>query len=129
MFNNWFGKVCWNREADTDPKTEDDNVKTNEVELEDIGLRFVGLTKDTRSQYNLPKNLKGVVITAVKRDSFASRAGLTVGSVISQISQVNVKSADDAKKIFDDAVKKGTESVLLQVFQNDFSRFLILKIK
>ena len=50
-------------EADTDPKTEDDNVKTNEVELEDIGLRFVGLTKDTRSQYNLPKNLKGVVIT------------------------------------------------------------------
>ncbi len=116
-------------EADTDPKTEDDNVKTNEVELEDIGLRFVGLTKDTRSQYNLPKNLKGVVITAVKRDSFASRAGLTVGSVISQISQVNVKSADDAKKIFDDAVKKGTESVLLQVFQNDFSRFLILKIK
>lgn len=116
-------------EADTDPKTEDDNVKTNEVELEDIGLRFVGLTKDTRSQYNLPKNLKGVVITAVKRDSFASRAGLTVGSVISQISQVNVKSADDAKKIFDDALKKGTESVLLQVFQNDFSRFLILKIK
>ena len=116
-------------EADTDPKTEDDNVKTNEVELEDIGLRFVGLTKDTRSQYNLPKNLKGVVITAVKRDSFASRAGLTVGSVISQISQVNVKSADDAKKIFDDAVKKGIESVLLQVFQNDFSRFLILKIK
>ena len=60
-------------EADTDPKTEDDNVKTNEVELEDIGLRFVGLTKDTRSQYNLPKNLKGVVITAVKRDSFASK--------------------------------------------------------
>ena len=93
-------------EADTDPKTEDDNVKTNEVELEDIGLRFVGLTKDTRSQYNLPKNLKGVVITAVKRDSFASRAGLTVGSVISQISQVNVKSADDAKKIFDDLQKR-----------------------
>ena len=40
-----------------------------------------------------------------------------------------VPYADDAKKIFDDAVKKGIESVLLQVFQNDFSRFLILKIK
>ena len=44
-----------------------------------------------------------MVITAVKRDSFASNAGLTVGSVISQISQINVKSADEAKKIFDDA--------------------------
>ena len=116
-------------EAEPDPKTNEDDVKTNEVELDYIGLRFVGLTKDTRSQYNLPKNLKGVVITAVKRDSFASNAGLTVGSVISQISQINVKSADEAKKIFDDAAKKGTESVLLQVYQNDFSRFLILKIK
>ena len=35
----------------------------------------------------------------------------------------------EIKKIFDDASKKGLESVLLQVFQNDFSRFLILKIK
>ena len=90
-------------------------------------LRFVGLTSDTRTKYNLPKNIKGVVITAVKRDSFAAKAGLTVGSVISQISQVNVKSADDAKKIFEDALKKDIDSVLLQVFQNDFSRFLILK--
>ena len=82
-----------------------------------------------RKKYSLPSNLKGVVITAVKRDSFASRAGLSVGSVISQISQNNVTSAEEAKKIFDDSKKKGLESVLLQVFQNDFSRFLILKIK
>ncbi|NDG46972.1 MAG: PDZ domain-containing protein [Flavobacteriia bacterium] len=116
-------------EADTSPEFNDENVKTNEVELDEVGLRFVGLTSETRSRYNLPKNLKGVVITAVKRDSFAAKAGLTVGSVISQISQVNVKTADEAKKIFDDASKKGLESVLLQVFQNDFSRFLILKIK
>ena len=116
-------------EADTSPEANDENVKTNEVELDEVGLRFVGLTSETRSRYNLPKNLKGVVITAVKRDSFAAKAGLTVGSVISQISQVNVKTADEAKKIFDDASKKGLESVLLQVFQNDFSRFLILKIK
>ena len=116
-------------EADESPENKDENIKTNEVELDDIGLRFVGLTKETRTQYNLPKNLKGVVITAVKRDSFAAKAGLTVGSVISQISQKNVKTADEAKKIFDDAKKKGLESLLVQVFQNDFSRFLILKIK
>ena len=116
-------------EADKESEEKEDNVKTNEVELDDIGLRFVGLSADTRTKYNLPKNIKGVVITAVKRDSFAAKAGLTVGSVISQISQVNVKSADEAKKVFDDAIKKGVDSVLLQVFQNDFSRFLILKIK
>ena len=116
-------------DAEVDSEEKDEDIKTSEVELEDIGIRFVGLTSDTRTKYNLPKNIKGVVITAVKRDSFAAKAGLTVGSVISQISQVNVKSADDAKKIFEDALKKDIDSVLLQVFQNDFSRFLILKIK
>ena len=38
-----------------------------------------------------------------------------------------LKASDDAKKIFEDALKKDIDSVLLQVFQNDFSRFLILK--
>lgn len=116
-------------EADPEKKESDENVSTNEIEIEDIGLRFLGLNADLRKKYSLPSNLKGVVITAVKRDSFASRAGLSVGSVISQISQNNVTSAEEAKKIFDDSKKKGLESVLLQVFQNDFSRFLILKIK
>ena len=116
-------------EADQEKSEGDDNVSDNEIELEKIGLRFLGLNSELRKKYNLPSNLKGVVITAVKRDSFASRAGLTVGSVISQISQNSVTSAEEAKKIFDDSSKKGLESLLLQVFQNDFSRFLILKIK
>ncbi len=116
-------------ETAKDEKKESDEVQTNEIELDEIGLRFAGLNNETRQQYSISKNVTGVVITAVKRDSFASKAGLNVGAVISQISQKNVKKPEEAKKIFEDALKKGTESVLLQVFENDFSRFLILKLK
>ena len=50
-------------------------------------------------------------------------------SAISQISQQNIKKPQDAKKIFDESIKKKVDSVLIQVFENNFSRFLILKLK
>ena len=66
---------------------KDDEGVVKEVELDDIGIRMKGLNTETRSAYNIPKNVDGVVVTAVKRDSFAAKAGLNVGTVISQISQ------------------------------------------
>ena len=108
---------------------KDDEVEVNEVELDDIGIRMKGLNSQTRASYNIPKNVNGVVVTAVKRDSFAAKAGLNVGTVISQISQTVVKSPSEAKKILEGMKKKGADAALIQVFENNFSRFIILKLK
>ena len=78
---------------------------------------------------NIPKNVNGVVVTAVKRDSFAAKAGLNVGTVISQISQTSVKDPSEAKKLLEGMKKKGADAALIQVFENNFSRFIILKLK
>ena len=109
----------------------DDNkeIISDEIEIDDIGLRLLGLNKNTRSKYNISESVKGVVITAVKRDSFAAKAGLNVGNVISQIAQKEIQEPSQAKKIFDDFIKKDADSLLLQVFEGEFSRFLILKLK
>ena len=58
----------------------------------------------------------------------ASEAGLNVGMVISQISQKNIESPDKAKEIFEDFIKRKADSILLQVYEGDFSRFLVLKL-
>jgi len=118
-----FNETAENKES------PNENVKTEEIEIDSIGLRFAGLNNDTRKRYNIPKGVSGVVITAVKRNSFAQDAGLIVGSVISQISQRNINKPSEAKKIFDDFQNKNVDSVLLQVFANNFSSFLILKLK
>ncbi len=107
----------------------EEDVQTDEVELDKIGIRLAGLNSDTRSKYNIPKNVTGVVVTAVKRDSFAQKAGLNVGTVIMQISQKNIKRPSEAKKILQKFSDDSAESVLLQVFESNFSRFLILKLK
>ena len=104
-------------------------VVSDEIEIDDIGLRLLGLNKNTRSKYNISESVKGVVITAVKRDSFAAKAGLNVGNVISQIAQKDIQEPSQAKRIFDDFIKKDADSLLLQVFEGEFSRFLILKLK
>ena len=118
----------FNARAD-DKSDSNKEVVSDEVEIDEIGLRLLGLNKETRSKYNISKNVNGVVITAVKRDSFAAKAGLNVGNVISQIAQKDVDQPSQAKKILEDFLSKDSDSALLQVYEGDFSRFLILKLK
>lgn len=128
-FNVRLGELeKFNQLTQEDSKKEEE-VNTKEIELDNIGLRLLGLNKNTRTRYNVPSNVYGAVITAVKNNSIAANSGLNVGSVISQISQKEIKKPKDAKKILDDAVDKNLESVLIQVYEEGFSRFLILKLK
>ena len=46
-----------------------------------------------------------------------------------RIAQKEIQEPSQAKKIFDDFIKKDADSLLLQVFEGEFSRFLILKLK
>ncbi len=118
----------FNNVAQEDSKTEEETI-TDEVELDNIGLRLMGLNKQLRTRYNVPKNIKGVVVTAVKNNSIAAKSGLNVGNVISLISQKEVTKPENAKKILDEALDKKQESLLLQIYENGFSRFVILKLQ
>ena len=115
--------------AENQKESNNKDIVSDEIEIDNIGLRLLGLNKETRARFNISKNITGVVVTAVKRDSFASKAGLSVGNVISQIAQKDIERPEQAKKIFDDLLKKKAESALLQVFEGEFSRFLIINIK
>ena len=64
----------------------------------------------------------------VERDSFAAKAGLNVGTVISQISQKNVKTPKEVKKLLEDMKKKGADAALIQVFENKFGYLKNLSI-
>ena len=111
------------------PEEDKKDVSAVEVEIDKVGLRLMGLNKDTRAKYNINKKISGVVISAVKRDSIAAKAGLNVGMVISQIAQKNINEPNKAKDTFEDFFKRDTDSILLQVYEGDFSRFLVLKLK
>ena len=52
-----------------------------------------------------------------------------VGNVIAQIAQVNIESAEQAKKIINKSINPNMESILIQIFQDGFPKFAPLKLK
>jgi len=114
--------------VDEKPETKKEDLTNNEVEIDKVGLRLMTINKTTRQKYNLNKVISGVVISAVKKDSIAAKSGLNLGMVISQISQKNIDNPENAKEIFENFIKRNADSILLQIYEGDFSRFLVLKL-
>jgi len=59
-----------------------------------LGLMLEGLTPQLRAYFGAPNNA-GLLVAQVASDSPASRAGIQVGDVITQVGDQRVESADD----------------------------------
>ncbi|MDU7693600.1 MAG: Do family serine endopeptidase [Helicobacter sp.] len=76
------------------------------------GLKVEALTPQIRSQFQIPRDINGVIIAAVQENSPAETAGFTPGTIISRVENVEIKSLQD----FQNALSK---------FRNKSKRFLV----
>jgi serine protease Do len=102
--------------AKADKEAGDSTDSLNGVTVSDIDPR-------SAQQMNLPKELKGAVITDVDQDSAAYDAGLRPGSVIQEINHKPVQSADDAVKFTENLKNK---KILLKVWSDGGSHYLVV---
>ncbi len=102
---------------------------TDEVASADqIGVALAPLTADARGELNLPDAAKGAVITQVKPDSPAQRAGLREGDVLVGVGQKAIASADDAATAIRSARRDG-KPVALRVLRNGQAHFVAIPAK
>jgi serine protease Do len=96
------------------------------VNLPGTGLSVANLTSELAEDRGFKKDVKGVIITRVRRDSVAAEAGLRPGMVISQVDRKPVPKADKLREQMDEAaLKKG---VLLKIHTTDGStNYVLLK--
>jgi serine protease Do len=88
--------------------TENQSEKTTSKKTpHNLGAEIEDMSKQIRQQFNINDEVKSPIVTAVDRDSLASRIGLRVGDVILNINGKEVKSAKEAY----DALKKGTNTI------------------
>ncbi len=80
-----------------------------------LGLTLAPVTPDARSQLNLPANVGGAVITAVKPNSPADQVGLQPGDLLVGVGDQNVNSPDDAVSAIQAARKSGAPAVALRI--------------
>ena len=92
--------------------------------FEDVGLEVAGLTADVAAKLKIPGD-SGVVITSVKPNSPAAKAGLQEAMVISKVGNVKVTNVDE----FGQAMKEASldDGVLMLVKFGGSSRFVVVK--
>jgi serine protease Do len=96
---------------------QDDNGTLNGVTVGD-------LDRQARQQFELPANVKGVVVTDVAPDSAAAEAGLKPGDVIQEINRKPVKTAEEAVKMTEKSANDNR--TLLRVWSNGGSHFVVV---
>ena len=87
------------------------------------GVTVADLDRAARQQYDIPENIKGVVVTEVDPNSAAADAGLQPGDVIQELNRKPVKTAQEAVDMTEHASDKTT---LLRVWRNGGSRFVVV---
>jgi serine protease Do len=103
--------------AQADSPNTDDTGTLNGVEVAD-------LDQQAHQQFNVPKNVKGAVVTQVDPGSPAAEAGLKPGVVIQEINHQPVKSADEAVKLTEKS--DNSKRTLVRVWDNGSSHYVVV---
>jgi serine protease Do len=109
--------------ADETPSPGEDSLSA------DLGLRVSELNETTRAQFRVPANVRGVVVTGVKRGSAAEEAGLRTGVVILEVDGKPATNASALRQSIADAKKNGKEAVLLRYQFADVKQFGALSLE
>jgi serine protease Do len=103
--------------ASKDSSNESDNGTLNGVEVAD-------LDQQARQQFDVPRNIKGAVVTQVDPGSAAAEAGLKPGVVIQEINHQPVKSADEAVKLTEKS--SDDKRTLVRVWEKGGSHYVVV---
>ena len=87
------------------------------------GVGVGDLDQQARTQFNIPKNVSGAIITQVDPSSPSADAGLKPGDVIEEINHHAVKDANDAVSLTTSPTDKRT---LLRVWANGGSHYIVV---
>jgi len=105
-----------------------EGVKPNEREVESLGLTLSTVTPDIRRAFNIGKDAKGVVVTAVKDDGNAAEKGIRPGDLVVEVNQEDVGTPGQVLERIRDAEKRGRKSVLLLLDRQGGPRYVAVKI-
>ena len=97
--------------------------------LDELGLTVAPLTKEMAKRFEVNRDVEGVMITKVARDSSARDKGLRPGNIIVEVNQQKVSSPAEVAAQIEEAKKADRRSVLLLVDQDGDLRFVALKLK
>ena len=89
-----------------------------------LGMTIEPLSGSLRSQFNIPEDVDGVVVTEVDGASSAAERGVRPGDVIVEVAQQEVSSPSEASRMIEETEDAGRRSVLLMLNRGGELRFV-----
>ena len=93
-----------------------------------LGLALAALDSDTRAQYSIPGNVRGVVVTDVDPDGAAADKNLRPGDVIVEVQNQAVHTPDDISKKIETDAKAGRKVEMMLVNRAGQMTFVALRL-
>ena len=93
-----------------------------------LGLKLAPLNNEMRKRAGVPKDVKGVVVTAIADDSPLAELGIQPGDVIEQINQQPVSSPQQAEAKLKEAQAEKSKNLLLLVNRRGTNQYLALSM-
>ncbi len=98
------------------------------TDIGELGLTIATVDEHLRERFSLDESGKGVVVTSVAANSAAAEKGIRPGDVIVEVSQKEVSTPEDVRRLLAEATKAGRKSVLLLVDGQGGLRFVAMRI-
>jgi serine protease Do len=108
------------------PPEKPDQPKSSEIES--IGVAVTEITKVMREQYNVPDDIRGVLVIGVAAGSGSAEKGLKPGDIIVEVNQEEVSLPDQISVKINEAINNSRNSILLLVNRNGTLRFYAVRI-
>jgi serine protease Do len=93
-----------------------------------LGLSLAALDQDTRGQFKIPGEVRGVLVTDVDPDSAAADKNLRPGDVIVEVQNQAVRTPDDIAKKIEADTKAGRKLEMLLVNRGGQMTFIALPL-
>ena len=107
----------------------DNSVPGKSKTFDKLGFLGEELNDKNKKKYKLLDVKSGILISSVKPNSPAEKAGLSAGMVIIRVGQIEVKSLKVIDNAIKNAVKQNRKAILLLVKIEKGTRFVALEIK
>ena len=105
-------------------KTEAVSTGSQEEAADKLGITVQDLTPEIAQQFGYKDEQSGVIVAGVQAGSPAEEAQIAVGTLILEVNRQKVTDANN----FWELIKKAGGSILLYVRQEEFSRYIVIKL-
>ncbi|TFF22961.1 Do family serine endopeptidase [Jiella endophytica] len=116
-------------ETEDGPKPQPDAADKSSEGVEALGMSLSDIDDAARKKFDLPDDVAGAVVTAVKANSPAAEKGVEVGMTITEVAQETVSSAAEVKDKIAKLKDEGRRNALLLLTAtNGDVRFVVVPI-